>query len=83
MVVRVHGLIAGFGDRRRALPVVPFRACLGLGLHLEVRGQLVEGVDGADVEPAGARILHHVVDQSVGEELCVLTLGEAGCQGDQ
>lgn len=86
VVVRVHGLLAGVSDRRRALPVVPFGARLGAGLHLQVRVQLVEGVDGADVQPARMRIRHHVIDQTGRGELCAFTMGWAEVnryQGDQ
>lgn len=86
VVVRVHRLLAGLGDRRRAQTVVPLGARLSAGLDLQVGVQLVEGVDGADVQPARAGVGHHVVDQRLGGKLCVFALGGAevhGCQGDQ
>lgn len=69
VVVSVHGLLAGVGDGRRAQPVVPFGARVEAGQHLEVRAQLLERVDGTDVQKARPRVGHHVVDQAGGEEL--------------
>lgn len=77
VIVCVLRLLAGGGDGRRAQPVVNLGPRFGFELHFEVRVQLIEGVDSADVEPARARIGDDVIDEGSDGKLGIPTEGGA------